>query len=91
MWNVYTDKNFDKKLHKIRSNKEVRDKCRIAMLELVNSPHPEMLGDRKRGHLRHLYGYRLTRSYRMLYSVDYNEEAIILVDLDDHKNIYGKD
>lgn len=91
MWDIYTNKNFDKKLDKIRSNTVVFKMYKIAVSELARSSRPETLGDRKRGHLRLLYGYRLTRSRRPMYHVDYNKHLIILVDLDDHKNLYGKD
>lgn len=91
MWDIYTNKNFDKKLDKIRSNTVVFKMYKIAVSELTRSSLPETLGDRKRGHLRLLYGYRLTRSHRPMHHVDYNKHLIILVDLDDHKNLYGKD
>lgn len=91
MWDILADKNFDKKLHKIHSNKDAHDKYKTALSEMIHSPNPQTLGDRKRGHLRHLYAYRLTRSYRLLYSIDYAKNTIVLVDLDDHKNLYGKD
>ena len=49
------------------------------------------MGERKHGHLRHLYSYRITKSIRLLYLVDRRRNAIALVDLDDHKNVYGRD
>lgn len=91
MWDIYTNKNFDKKLDKIRSNTVVFKMYKIAVSELTRSSLPETLGDRKRGHLRLLYGYRLTRSHRPMHHVDYNKHLIILVDLDDYKNLCGKD
>ena len=91
MWDIYTDKNFDKKLDKIRSNTAVLKMYKIAVSKLARSSRPETLGDRKHGHLRLVYGYRLTKSHRLLYHVDYNKRVIILVDLDDHKNLYSAD
>ena len=91
MWKIRLNDNFDKKLHKHRSNKEVLDGYANAALELAHSIDPRRLGDRKRGRLHHLYGYRLTKSYRLLYHVDRDNGEIVMVDLDDHKNVYGRD
>ena len=91
MWHIFEDEYFAKKLRRHRSNKEVIDKYKNASLELARSANPEELGDRKRGHLSHSYAYRITKSYRLLYRVDRDKGAIVMVDLDDHKNIYGRD
>ena len=89
MWDILEDDYFAKKLRRLRSNQEVVDKYKTASADLARSANPEELGDRKRGRLRHLRAYRITKSYRLLYYVDRSENAITMVDLDDHKNIYG--
>lgn len=91
MWHIYRDEYFDKKLDRHRSNKEVIKGYKNASLELTHSDNPEELGYRKRGPLRYSYVYRITKSYRLVYRVDRGECAIIMIDLDDHKNIYGRD
>ena len=89
MWDILEDDYFAKKLRRLRSNQEVIDRYKTASADLARSVNPEELGDRKRGRLRYLRAYRITKSYRLLYDVDRSKNAIIMVDLDDHKNIYG--
>lgn len=91
MWYIFRDTYFEKKLEKHRSNKEIIKGYKNASLALARSSNPEAMGDRKRGRLRYSYVYRITKSYRLVYRVDRDKEAIIMVDLDDHKNIYGGD
>ena len=91
MWKVRPNDKFDRKVRKLRSNTEVFDGFQTALSELVRSADPESMGDRKRGRLHNLYTYRITKSYRLLYRVDRDEGAIVMVDLDDHKNVYGRD
>ena len=67
------------------------DGYKNALFELISSIDPERVGGRKHGHLNHLYGYRITKSYRLLYYVDRGKGEIVIVDLDDHKNVYGRD
>lgn len=91
MWHILEDEYFAKKLRKLRSNTEVINRYREASFDLTHSASPEARGDRKRGRLQHSYVYRITKSYRLVYRVDRGKEEIVMVDLDDHKNIYGRD
>lgn len=91
MWNILEDEYFARKLYRLRSNAEVIGKYREASFDLTHSTSPESRGDRKRGRLSHSYVYRITKSYRLVYRVDRDKEEIVMVDLDDHKNIYGRD
>ena len=61
------------------------------MENLMQSADPAGVGERKRGQMHHLYSYRITKSLRLLYFIDRRRGTITLVDLDDHKNLYGKD
>ena len=88
---IFEDKYFAKKLRRHRSNKEVIDKYGNASLEPARSANPEELGGCKRGRLRYAYAYRTTMSCRLPYRVDRNEGSIVMVDLDDHKNVHGRD
>ena len=91
MRHIPEDEYFAKKLRKLRSNTEVINRYREASFDLTHSASPEARGDRKRGRLQHSYVYRITKSYRLVYRVDRGKEEIVMVDLDDHKNIYGRD
>lgn len=91
MWKITVDRAFDKKLARFKSNADIVGQYRVAIADLACSANPSRLGRRKRGSLRHLYSYDITKSFRLLYSVDRCRLEIHLVDLDDHKNLYGKD
>ena len=91
MWKIRPSDKLDRKVNKLRSNTEVFDGYKNALFELVRSADPESMGERKRGHLCHLYGYRITKPYRLLHHVDRDNREIVVVDLDDHKNVYGRD
>ena len=43
-----------------------------------------------RGPLEGSYSYRLTRSYRLLYSVDVHNRIVHLLDMGDHKDLFGR-
>lgn len=90
MWSILEDDHIAKKLRKLRSNKEVADGYKRAVSALMYSSDPGKMGDQKHGPLRYMYVYRITSSYRLVYLVDPDEKTITMVDLDDHKNIYGR-
>lgn len=62
-----------------------------AVTNLAESDNPAFVGSRKRGCLRDCYSYRITRSHRLIYAVDYEKRTVYLLDLDDHKGIFGRD
>lgn len=90
MWKIRYDEPLDKKLAKLKPNGEVVKGFKSAVENLAQSADPASMGARKRGRLRGMYSYRITKSFRLLYSVNYDEGKITLVDLDDHKNLYGR-
>lgn len=91
MWKITVDGDLDKKMARFRSNADIVRRYRVAVTDLAQSADPTRVGRRKRGSLRQLYSYDLTKSFRLLYSVDRRGMEIHLVDLDDHKNLYGRD
>lgn len=91
MWKITVDEALDRKLGRFKSNRDVTKGYRVAVVDLVQSADPADMGIRKRGQLCHLYSYNITKSFRLLYTVDYRKREIRLVDLDDHKNLYGRD
>ena len=85
------DGNLDKKTVRFRSNADMAGRYRAAVTDLAQSADPTGVGRRKRGSLRQLYSCDLTKSFRLLYSADRRGMEMHLVDLDDHKNLYGRD
>ena len=83
-----------KKLRKLRSNSDLARQYNAfisSVAELDDSGDPAKLGHEKTGRHRRCYARHLTRSYRLLYWVDYEGRIVHLLDLDDHKGVYGRD
>lgn len=57
----------------------------------LSDDDPARLGRRKTGRHHNSYGYNLTKSDRLIFRIDYTNKIIILVDIGDHKNVYGGD
>ena len=60
-----------------------------AIAELVDSDNPAVLGEYKR-HIR-AHSYEIGRADRLLYSLDYDRREITLLQVGDHKTVYGRD
>lgn len=92
MWKIESvDGIIDKKLKKFKSNKDIINGYKTAIIELSTSEDPTKIGTLKHGKFKHCYSYNVTKSYRLLYRVYFKEKIIQLIDLDDHKNIFGRD
>jgi mRNA-degrading endonuclease YafQ of YafQ-DinJ toxin-antitoxin module len=92
MWSVFPlDSTLDKKLKKYKSNKPLIDNYFVFLEELKISEDPGTLGEPKCGQYKNCRGRHLTKSHSLIYSIDYKNHKIILIDLDDHKNLYGRD
>ncbi len=64
---------------------------REAIKTLANSDDPRRLGTFKRGKKCAAYYYELGRSLRLVYQVVDEEMVILLLDVGDHKEVYGRD
>ncbi|MDE1863162.1 MAG: hypothetical protein KGI33_09645 [Thaumarchaeota archaeon] len=92
MWQLDFDSfSIEKKLKKFRSDKVVITNFKRIVVELVNSENPRKMGELKHGRYRYCYGIHATKSHTLLYRVFDEEKIIQLIDLDDHKNLYGRD
>lgn len=80
-----------KKLKKFRSDKAILEGFTRVLRELETSPDPTMIGERKHGLYVNCYGIHITKSHSLIYMYNSKEDIVILVDLDDHKNLYGRD
>ena len=79
MWIIKYDKDVYSKIKRLRSNSTVSKKLDVLISDikhLRDDDDPEMLGRRKRGAYKRLYGARLTGSYRLLYRIDYDLSLI---------------
>ena len=90
LWEINRTAAFDKQLKKYRSDKGLIRSYKRAVEDLKDSEDPVELGVRKQGPLRYFYSYKLTGSYRLLYSVDHANKVIQLVAVGDHKDLFRK-
>jgi addiction module RelE/StbE family toxin len=80
-----------KKLKKFKSDKAIIEGFSRVLKELKTSPDPTMIGERKHGLYANCYGVHITKNHSLVYMYMPKEDIVILVDLDDHKNLYGRD
>lgn len=90
MWEIKTDEKFDRQLRRLRTNKDVVSGYKKALTDLINSKDPRKLGKYKHGRLRYCLSYEITKSYRLLYLVNFELNQIQLVFIGDHKTVFGK-
>jgi len=91
-WGVQPfDDTIDKKLKKYKANAPLIKNYKqfIQELEIVNDPAE--IGDKKHAQFKDCFGRHLTKSFSLIYSINYEENVVYLIDLDDHKNLYGRD
>ncbi|MGQ0376200.1 MAG: hypothetical protein ACT4OW_01685 [Nitrososphaerota archaeon] len=92
MWHIDTDTFYiDRKLRKFKSDKTIVDGFKRAIIDLAASNDPRQIGELKHGKYRYCYAIHITKSHSLVYRVFMTEKIIQLIDLDDHKNLYGRD
>jgi mRNA-degrading endonuclease RelE of RelBE toxin-antitoxin system len=69
-----------------------RQKKYLQLLEkFKTNPNPRKLGRFKKGAKLGCYVAELDASFRVSYNIYYDQRIIEILDVDDHKGIYGKD
>lgn len=92
MWLIRPFGNtIDKKLKKFKSNQPLIKNLANFIEELKTVDDPARLGEPKHGTYKNCIGRHITKSHTLIYYVDYKQNIVWLVDLDDHKNLYGRD
>ena len=82
--------NLKRQYNKFDKNKDVIKNYKQAIQDLANSQDPIQIGERKHGRYKYCFSYNITKSHRLLYRVFVKENTIQLIDLDDHKNLFGR-
>ena len=59
--------------------------------DLKDSPNPTKIGERKHGLYANCYGVHITKNHSLVYIYYPEQDLVQLIDLDDHKNLYGRD
>lgn len=92
MWFIQPfDNTIERKIKKFKSDKPLIKNYKAFIEELKVVDDPRTLGDLKHGKFRYCYGMHLTKSHSLIYYVDFQRNTVFLIDLDDHKNLYGRD
>lgn len=88
---VQTSDKFLRKLKKFRSDKSILEGYLGIVTELELTRDPAKLGERKHGIYRNCNAIHITKNHGILYRYLPDRDLVQLIDLDDHKNLYGRD
>ncbi|MDE1728920.1 MAG: hypothetical protein KGH81_07070 [Thaumarchaeota archaeon] len=92
MWQIDSATfHLDKKLKKYKSDRAIIDGFKRTVRDLATSENPRTLGELKHGKYRYCNAVHITKSHSLVFRVFSDEKVIQLIDLDDHKNLYGRD
>ncbi|MDE1863059.1 MAG: type II toxin-antitoxin system RelE/ParE family toxin [Thaumarchaeota archaeon] len=80
-----------KKLKKFKSDKAVILGYYHMVEDLINAPDPARIGERKHGIYRNCHAIHITKNHSILYRYLPEQDIVQIIDLDDHKNLYGRD
>ena len=72
-----------------RLDSVIRRRAKNAILEILTSENPALLGKYKQG--KRVFSYELGRKYRIIYNVNWADNTIEFLRVCDHKSTYGKD
>jgi len=85
------DNVIDKKLKKFKSDKSIIDGFFRALEDLKNVPDPTTIGERKHGKYKYCFAIHITKSHSLIYLYMREKDLVQLIDLDDHKTLFGRD
>ena len=91
VWELVKSKRYEKHVKKFWCDQVVSKMLCERLKSLMGAEDPERLGDHKIGRLNGTYGIRLSKSVRLLYAVDCPARVIRLLDIGNHKEVYGRD
>lgn len=90
-WTLVKSKRYEKHVKAYLHDQRITKALCERLESLRDAKCPERLGDHKIGRLNGAYGTRLSKSVRLLYVIDYSARVIRLLDIGDHKEVYGHD
>ena len=91
VWNVKQEGKMHKALKNFRGNAPVMARLAEFIGDIKVCDDPSVVGERKKGAHRHCYGIHLTKSVSLVYSIDYASHTVWILDVGDHKRLYGRD
>lgn len=90
-WGLVKSKQYDKHRKRHLHDQAVSEALCERLKSLQNAEDPGRLGGIKLGPLNGVYGAWLSKSVRLLFVVDYGTQVIRLLDIGNHKEVYGRD
>ena len=85
------DNTIDKKLKKFKSDKSIIDGYFRALESLKDAPDSTTIGERKHGKYKFCFAIHITKSHSLIYLYLREKDLVQLIDLDDHKTLFGRD
>ena len=85
------DNIIDKKLKKFKSDKSIIDGYLRALENLKDAPDPTTVGERKHGKYKFCLAIHITKSHSLIYLYLREKDSVQLIDLDNHKTLFGRD
>ncbi len=89
-WSIEDNAIFRKLYKKYVKVTNVADTVNSRIEDLRTASEPARLGDKKHAPYRNTYGINITKSVRLLYTINYKEHKILLVAIGDHKEVYRR-
>ena len=90
MWNSSYSREFIKQSKKI-ARTPYYELLKRAIGELEKADSPAQLGTRKHGSYYDAYSYKIGKSIRLIYRVNFDNVTIEFVAIGTHKEVYGND
>jgi mRNA-degrading endonuclease YafQ of YafQ-DinJ toxin-antitoxin module len=87
---VEYSKTLEKKLKKFRSDFPVIDGFKKKMKELETHPNPNQYGQTKKGIWKNCRAEHITKSISFIFRYYPETDTIQVIDLDDHKTLFGE-
>lgn len=88
-WNVQNDNSIDKSLRHYSADKAVTNNYYRIVHHMICSDDPATIGVPKKGKYAGCFGAHVTKSVVLIYRIDYASHRIDLLNLGDHKMVYG--
>ncbi len=80
---------MDKKLRKFKYNAQLIKNYKNFIIEFECVNNPADIETKKHGRYKNCFGKHMTKSHSLIYLINYEKYIAYLLDLDDHKNLYG--
>lgn len=88
-WKIVEPEKVRKKFHDL--GEPQKSLFRVLLQDFKICEDPRAIGILKKGKSVNCYVTEITKSFRVKYDVDLVACEIYILDIDDHKGIYGKD